>query len=80
MCTKVSFSFNLALSSKKDSDLQPVKGGTVHDLDDDGDKNEDSQMGKASDTQVSLILCFRYIHLSVSALKQTFILSLRKEV
>ncbi|KAK3919431.1 SWI/SNF complex subunit SMARCC2 [Frankliniella fusca] len=40
-----------ALSSKKDSDLQPVKGGTVHDLDDDGDKNDDSQMGKASDTQ-----------------------------
>lgn len=40
-----------AMSSKKDSDLQPVKGGTVHDLDDDGDKNDDSQVGKASDSQ-----------------------------
>lgn len=48
----INFSVHLALSSKKDSDLQPVKGGTVHDLDDDGDKNEDSQPGKASDTQV----------------------------
>lgn len=62
----INFSFDLALSSKKDSDLQPVKGGTVHDLDDDGDKNEDSQMGKASDTQVG-VFSLNYFVLLISS-------------
>ncbi|KAK7864658.1 hypothetical protein R5R35_012427 [Gryllus longicercus] len=37
-------------SSKKDSDLQPIKGGTVTDLDEETEKGEDSQTGKNSET------------------------------
>ncbi|CAB0011165.1 unnamed protein product [Nesidiocoris tenuis] len=35
---------------KKDVESQPVKSGTLMDLDEDADRNEDSQMGKTSDT------------------------------
>ncbi|CAH0389358.1 unnamed protein product [Bemisia tabaci] len=38
------------VSSKKDSDSQPLKTGTLADLDEDMDKGEDSEMGKMSDT------------------------------
>ncbi|XP_039281683.1 SWI/SNF complex subunit SMARCC2 isoform X1 [Nilaparvata lugens] len=37
-------------SSKKDSESQPIKSGTVADLDEEMDKGEDSQTGKMSDT------------------------------
>ncbi|XP_069673998.1 SWI/SNF complex subunit SMARCC2 isoform X2 [Periplaneta americana] len=36
-------------SSKKDNDLQPIKGGTMTELEEEADKGEDSQTGKASD-------------------------------
>uniref|UniRef100_A0A0A9YL28 SWI/SNF complex subunit SMARCC2 n=1 Tax=Lygus hesperus TaxID=30085 RepID=A0A0A9YL28_LYGHE len=35
---------------KKDVESQPVKSGTVMDLDEEAERNEDSQMGKTSDT------------------------------
>lgn len=37
-------------SSKKDSDLQPIKGGTVTELEEETEKGEESQAGKASDS------------------------------
>lgn len=36
-------------SSKKDNDLQPIKGGTMTELEEEAEKGEDSQTGKASD-------------------------------
>jgi hypothetical protein len=44
-------------SSKKDNDLQPIKGGTVTELEEEAEKGEDSQTGKASDnnTQVQFL-------------------------
>lgn len=38
------------VSNKKDHELQPLKGGSVTDLDETEDKGEDSQTGKTSDT------------------------------
>lgn len=41
--------------SKKDMDTQPLKSGTMADLDEEGEKNEDSQPAKTSDTQNSQV-------------------------
>jgi hypothetical protein len=38
-------------SRSKDSETQPIKGGVVLDLDEDGDKGEDSQTGRGQDGQ-----------------------------
>lgn len=41
---------NLPINNKKDHELQPLKGGSVADLDETEDKNEDSQTGKTSES------------------------------
>lgn len=37
--------------SKKDIDTQPIKSGTITDLDEEGEKNEDSQPIKTPEPQ-----------------------------
>lgn len=44
-----------SVSSKKDIDTQPIKSGTMTDLDEDGDKNDDSQASKTQDAQNSQV-------------------------
>ena len=44
----------LGSSSKKDNDLQPIKGGTVTEMEEEPEKGEDSQTGKASDTNTQV--------------------------
>jgi hypothetical protein len=38
-------------SRSKDSEMQPIKGGVVLDLDEDGEKGDDSQAGRGQDSQ-----------------------------
>lgn len=41
---------NVTVNNKKDHELQPLKGGSVADLDEAEDKNDDSQTGKTSES------------------------------
>lgn len=51
--------------NKKDSENQPVKSGTMMDLDEEAaDRGEDSQMGKVSDTNTQVIILPEFLSLN----------------